>query len=116
MAGHTCEGPPPLHKPLTIYPLLSDLRQSLLPPFVPPSSQEFSTLPPKPPRALSEAEEDKEFSRNKGAFEADACTIYRAPSGGPQPGLKKKKKKINPNGNDSTNKKCFSCGQMGHFC
>ena len=26
------------------------------------------------------------------------------------------RKKINPNGNDSTNKKCFSCGQMGHFC
>ena len=35
----------------------------------------------------------------------------------PQGGLTqaKKKKKINPNGNDSTNKKCFSCGQMGHF-
>ena len=27
-----------------------------------------------------------------------------------------RKKKINPNGNDSTNKMCFSCGQMGHFC
>ena len=26
------------------------------------------------------------------------------------------RKKINPNGNDSTNKNCFSCGQMGHFC
>ena len=26
------------------------------------------------------------------------------------------RKKINPNGNDSTNKMCFSCGQMGHFC
>ena len=26
------------------------------------------------------------------------------------------RKKINPNGNDSTNKKCFSWGQMGHFC
>ena len=25
------------------------------------------------------------------------------------------RKKINPNGNDSTNKKCFSCGQMRHF-
>ena len=25
------------------------------------------------------------------------------------------RKKINPNGNDSTNKKCFSWGQMGHF-
>ena len=26
------------------------------------------------------------------------------------------RKKINPNGNDSTNKKCFSWGQMGHLC
>ena len=26
------------------------------------------------------------------------------------------RKKINPNGNDSTNKNCFSCGQMGYFC
>ena len=26
------------------------------------------------------------------------------------------RKKINPNESDSTNKKCFSCGQMGHFC
>ena len=25
-------------------------------------------------------------------------------------------KKNNHNGNNSTNKKCFSCGQMGHFC
>ena len=26
------------------------------------------------------------------------------------------RKRINPNRNDSTNKNCFSCGQMGHFC
>ena len=26
------------------------------------------------------------------------------------------RKKINPNGNDFTNKRCFSCGQIGHFC
>ena len=26
------------------------------------------------------------------------------------------RKKIYPNGNDSTKKKCFSSGQMGHFC
>ena len=26
------------------------------------------------------------------------------------------RKKINPNENDSTNKNCFFCGQMGHFC
>ena len=51
-----------------------------------------------------------------------ACTIYRAyslaktPSGVPHPGLKKEKKQINPNGNDSTNKRCFSCGQMELFC
>ena len=28
----------------------------------------------------------------------------------------KREREINHNGNDSTNKKCFSCGQMGHFC
>ena len=48
-----------------MYPSLSDLRRSLLPPFVPPRAQEFSTLPPKPPGALPEAEEDKEFSETK---------------------------------------------------
>ena len=41
---------------------------------------------------------------------------WRKPPRGASPRLKKKKKKINPNGNDSTNKKCFSCGQMGLFC
>ena len=26
------------------------------------------------------------------------------------------RKNVNRNGNDFTNKRCFSCGQMGHFC
>ena len=53
---------PPLHKPLKIYPSLSDLRQWPLPPFAPHRAQEFPTLPPKPPKTLSEAEKEKEFS------------------------------------------------------
>ena len=75
-ARRPSKAPPPLQKPLKIYPSLSDLRRSPLPPFVPPRAQEFPTLPPKPPRALPEAEEDKEFSETK-AFEAEAWTISR---------------------------------------
>ena len=52
------EAPPPLFKPLKIYPPLSDLRQSPPPPLVPPRAQEFPTLPPKPPRALPKTEKD----------------------------------------------------------
>ena len=64
-AGHPSEPPPALRKPLNIYPPLSHLRQSPLLPFVPPRAQEFPSLPPKPPRALPEAEEDEDFSETK---------------------------------------------------
>jgi len=64
-AGRSSEPPPPLHKPLNIYPPLSDLRPSPLLPFVPPRAQEFPSLPPKPPRALPEAKEDEDFSETK---------------------------------------------------
>ena len=57
-AGCPGEPPPPLHKPLKMYPPLSDLRQSPPPPLVPPKAQEFPTLPPKPPRALPKTEKD----------------------------------------------------------
>ena len=60
-AGRPGEPPPPLRKPLKTYPPFSDLRQSPLPLFVPPRAQEFPTLPPKPPKALPKAEEDKRF-------------------------------------------------------
>ena len=91
-AGRPGEPPPTLHKPLKIYPPLSDLRRPPPAPLAPPRAQEFPTLPPKPPRAWRKAEKDKEFFLNKGAFKADACIIYRAcspektPSGGPHPG------------------------------
>ena len=64
-ARRTGKPPPPLRKPLKIYPSLSDLRRSLPPPFVPPRAQEFPTLPPKPPQTLPEAEKDKLFSETK---------------------------------------------------
>ena len=54
------EPPPPLCKPLKIYPPLSDLRQPLPPPLAPTWAQEFPTLPPKPPRALPKAKKDRE--------------------------------------------------------
>ena len=64
-AGRPSEALPPLCKPLKICPSLSDLRRSPLPPFVSPRAQEFPTLPPKPPRALPEADEDEDFSETK---------------------------------------------------
>ena len=60
-AGRPGEPPPPLRKPLKIYPPLSDLRRSLPPQFAPPRAQEFPTLPPKPPKTLPEAEKDRVF-------------------------------------------------------
>ena len=54
------EPPPPLRKPLKIYPPLSDLRRSPPPLLAPLRSQEFPTLPPKPPRALPKAKKDRE--------------------------------------------------------
>ena len=60
-AGCPGEPPPALHKPLKTFPPLSDLRPSPPPLFPPPRAQEFPTLPPKPPKALPKAEEDKSF-------------------------------------------------------
>ena len=60
-AGGPGEPPPPLCKPLKIYPPLSYLRRPPPPPLVPPRAQEFPTLPPKPPKALPKPEEDKFF-------------------------------------------------------
>ena len=54
-------------------------------------------MPPKPPRALPEAEEDKEFSETKELLNqmhaqyTKICSLEKTPSGGPHPGLKKKK-------------------------
>ena len=60
-AGRPGEPPPPLRKPLKTYPVLSDLSRSPSPPCAPPRAQEFPTLPPKSPKALPKAEEDKKF-------------------------------------------------------
>ena len=91
---------PPLRKPLKIYPSLSDLRQSPPPPFSPPRAQEFPTLPPKPPRALPEAEEDKEFSETKELLKQIhaqyiECAPWRKP---PQGGLTQARKKVEQQG------------------
>ena len=99
-AGRLSEAPPPLRKPLKIYPSLSDLRRSLPPPFVPPRAQEFSTLLPKPPGALPEAEEDKEFSERKELLKQIhaqyiECTPCRKP---PQGGLTQARKKVEQQG------------------
>ena len=69
VAGGPGDPRPPLHKPLKIYPPLSDLRRPPPPKLAPPRAQEFPTLPPKPPRTLPKAEEDKKFL-NKGTVKA----------------------------------------------
>ena len=61
VTGRPGEPPPPLRKPLKTYPVLSDLSRSPSPPCAPPRAQEFPTLPPKSPKALPKAEEDKKF-------------------------------------------------------
>ena len=98
--GALARPPPPLRKPLKIYPSLSDLRRSLPPPFVPPRAQEFPTLLPKPPGALPEAEEDKEFSERKELLKQIhaqyiECTPWRKP---PQGGLTQARKKVEQQG------------------
>ena len=62
---HSEAPPPPLHKPLKMYPSLFDLRRLPQPLFVHLRAQEFPTLPPKPPQTLPEAEKDKLFSETK---------------------------------------------------
>ena len=60
------ELPPPMRKLLKkTYPPLSDLRRLPPPPFVPPRTQEFPTLPPKPPKVLPKTEEDKKFFKQR---------------------------------------------------
>lgn len=96
-AQRPSKAPPPLRKPLKIYPSLSDLRRSQLPPFAPPRAQEFPTLPPKPPRALPEAEKDKEFSETKKLLKQTYAQYterapWRKPLQGALTQAKKKKK------------------------
>ena len=93
--GRPGELPPRLRKPLKIYPPLSDLRRSPPPLLVPPRAQEFSTLPPKPPRALPKAEKDKEFFETKELLKQTYAQYtepapWRKP---PQGGLTQAKKK-----------------------
>ena len=105
--GRPGEPPPPLCKPLKIYPPLSDLRRPPPPKLAPPRAQEFPTLPPKPPRTLPNAEKDRDFF-NKGAFKTDAYTPWGKK-------IREKEKKIIIK-RILHIKKCLSYGQMGHFC
>ena len=107
VAGGPGDPPPPLHKPLKIYPPLSDLRRPPPPKLAPPRAQEFPTLPPKPPRTLPNAEKDRDFF-NKGAFKTDAYTPWGKK-------IREKEKKIIIK-RILHIKKCLSYGQMGHFC
>ena len=65
VAGHPSKAPPPLRKPLKMYPSLSDLRRSLLPPFVPPRAQEFPTLPQSLPEHCLRLRKIKSFLKQR---------------------------------------------------
>ena len=86
------EPPPPLHKPLKIYPTFSDLRRPPVPPpLVPPSSVQFSSIQ-KPPKTLPKVKKDRDnFLKNKGAFNAEPASCREPPQGGL---IQAKKKKI----------------------
>ena len=96
--GARANPPPPLHKPLKIYPTISDLRRL-------PHLHLHIPGPRNPPVYIQSLPEHclrlkkifKKILLNKGAFKE--YTIYRAhslqknPSGGPHPSQKKKKEK-----------------------
>ena len=54
--------------------------------------------------------------QNLNAQYTEPAPWRQCPQGGLTQDKKKKRKKNNHNKKDSTNKQCFSCGQMGHFC
>ena len=77
---------------------------------------------PKPPRTLLKVEKDREIFLNKGVFKTEPAPCKKPPQGGLTQAKKKKKRekekrnKNNHNKKDSTNKNCFSYGQIEHFC
>ena len=106
------EPPPPLRKPLKIYPPLSDLRRS----------PHLHLRLPK--HCLRLKKIGRIFSLTKELLK-QSLLLAENPLRWASPKQKKKKrerekkkkeKKNNRNKKDFTNKKCFSYGQMRHFC
>ena len=96
-AGRPGEPPPPLHKPLKIYPTISDLRQ--LPHLClhlpgPRSSPVY--IQSLPEHCLRLKKIKKKIHLNKGAFKEytiyRACSLQKPASGGASPKRKKKNK------------------------
>ena len=86
-----CPGelPPPLHKPLKMYPPLSDLWR----PLHRCRCLHLPTLPPKPPRTLPKAEKDKEIFLETKKLLKQNLLLAENPLRGASPKPKKKKKR-----------------------
>ena len=70
---------------------------------------------------MLKVEKDREIFLNKGVFKTEPAPCKKPPQGGLTQGKKKerekeKRNKNNHNKKDSTNKNCFSYGQIEHFC
>ena len=93
-AGRPGEPPPPLHKPLKIYPTISDLRRlphlRLHLPGPKNSPVYIQSLPDLRLKKIKK----KKILLNKRTFKEytiyRACSLHKTPSGGPHP-IKKKK-------------------------
>ena len=99
-AGRPGEPPPPLHKPLKIYPTISDLRRLLhLRLHLPGPKNSPVYIQSLPEHCLKLKKIKKRFLLNKGAFKKytiyRACSLQKTPSGGPHPSKKRIKKKKN---------------------
>ena len=95
-AGRPGEPPLPLHKPLKIYPTISDLRRLLHLRLHLPGPKNSPVYIQSLPEHCLGLKKIKSFLLNKGAFKEytiyRACSLQKTPSGGPHPSEKKKKK------------------------
>ena len=96
-AGRPGEPPPPLHKPLKIYPTISDLRRLLHLRLHLPGPRNSPVYIQSLPEHCLRLKKIKSFLLNKVAFKEytiyRACSLQKTPSGGPHPSKKKKKEK-----------------------
>ena len=95
-AGRPGEPPPPLHKPLKIYPTISDLRRLLHLRLHLPGPKNSPVYIQSLPEHCLGLKKIKSFLLNKVAFKEytiyRACSLQKTPSGGPHPSKKKKEK------------------------
>ena len=95
-AGRPGEPPLPLHKPLKIYPTISDLRRLLHLRLHLPGPKNSPVYIQSLPEHCLGLKKIKSFLLNKVAFKEytiyRACSLQKTPSGGPHPSKKKREK------------------------